>query len=278
MTSRLRLTVAPVLALLIASCSGVASHPVSNTTASSSATIRVTTPADCQPGITHTITIFPLRLSDNRRQVQMVPCQDVGIELLHNPGDGCSWDAPTSSNDGVIAILPIPLPAPPPGGTLEDFVSVSPGEATLSSQIRCPNDVLGTGWIVSIVVGLNNSSSTLGRASNSAGWISEVIPTEDGQWQLAVTVLGSISVLGGCTASLTASVLATDLVPVPTATPMIGASCMAIVILSIPAGAIRTFQVTVPRPQLPGTYTAIGFLHTQGDASPSVPSVTITTH
>jgi hypothetical protein len=90
---------------------------------------------------------------DNGRSYQLVPCQGVSIYLTHAASDGCAWTTVQTSNDGVMEILPIPFPAPPPGGTIEAYRATGPGRAELHSSLQC-----GTGktpkasWHVTIVV------------------------------------------------------------------------------------------------------------------------------
>ena len=119
-----------------------------------------------------------------------------------------------------------------------------------------------------------SAGQLLGTASNSAGWTSQVTAQAGGQLQLSVTVVGPLTVYGGCVATLTAraETEAGGLLPTPTPAP--GAHCLAIALISIPAGTSRTFTAGLPEPQAPGTYVIQGSLD-GGEGGPGVPAVTI---
>jgi hypothetical protein len=90
---------------------------------------------------------------DNGKSYQLAPCQGVSVYLTHAASDGCAWTTVQSSNDGVMQILPIPFPPPPPGGTVEAYRAVAPGHAELQSTLLCPGKTTPTdGWHVTIVV------------------------------------------------------------------------------------------------------------------------------
>jgi hypothetical protein len=114
--------------------------------------ITVTTGADCQaPEVGHPFETFPLAVQDNGRTYRLVRCQALGVLLLHGGNDGCRWTTVESSDEAVLAIAPIPLPAPPTGATYEDYRATAPGQATLSSALVCPS---GTAmrWTATVIV------------------------------------------------------------------------------------------------------------------------------
>jgi hypothetical protein len=113
--------------------------------------ITVTTGADCQaPAVGHPFETFPLTVQDNGRTYRMVRCQALGVLLLHGGNDGCRWTTVESSDEAVLALAPIPLPAPPTGATYEDYRATAPGQITLSSALACPS---GTAmrWAASVI-------------------------------------------------------------------------------------------------------------------------------
>lgn len=122
-----------------------------------------------------------------------------------------------------------------------------------------------------------SSGEVLGSASNAAGWMAVVTAQPGGQLQLAVTVTGPLTVVGGCVPSLTALAETTAGMPVPTPTPTAGVQCLAIALEAVPAGTTRSFSASLPEPPQPGTYVIQGSLRAEGSPSPGVPAVTITT-
>jgi hypothetical protein len=147
-----RLTVLAVVAVCLASCGGLKSA-ASASPGSASGTIIVTTPAHCQTGSgAGEITWFPLGNADSGHSYRIVPCQAVGVELLHSASDGCGWTSVHTADPGVMAILPIPLPLPPQGATDEVYRAVSPGFTTVSSSLSCPDGSVEQSWSVTIDV------------------------------------------------------------------------------------------------------------------------------
>jgi hypothetical protein len=122
--------------------------------------ITVTTAASCRTGTgPATITWFPLGSEDNGRSYRMVPCQAVGVELLHSAPDGCGWNSVQTTDSAVVAILPIPLPLPPQGATFEVFGAVAAGRATLRSSLSCPDGSVEQSWSVTIEVAVAATAS-----------------------------------------------------------------------------------------------------------------------
>ena len=122
----------------------------------------------------------------------------------------------------------------------------------------------------------STSGPVLGRATNAAGWTAVVTAGTDGQLEETLTVIGPLTVLGGCGSTLTAWAETPDGVPVPTPTPSPAAHCLAIALVVIPAGSSRAFTAVLPEPAQPGTYAIHAALDTQGPGSP-VPVVTAST-
>jgi hypothetical protein len=99
----------------------------------------------------------------------------------------------------------------------------------------------------------------------------------DGQLEETLTVIGPLTVLGGCVSTLTAWAETPAGVPVPTPTPSPSAHCLAIALVVIPAGSSRAFTAVLPDPAQPGTYAIHATLDTQGPAGSPVPVVTVST-
>jgi hypothetical protein len=120
------------------------------------------------------------------------------------------------------------------------------------------------------------SPSPASPAPGTAGWTAVVTAGTDGQLEETLTVIGPLTVLGGCVSTLTAWAETPAGVPVPTPTPSPAAHCLAIALVVIPAGSSRAFTAVLPEPAQPGTYAIHAALDTQGPGSP-VPVVTAST-
>jgi hypothetical protein len=97
---------------------------------------------------------------------------------------------------------------------------------------------------------------------------------------VSVTVIGPLTVEGGCVASLSATVETSAGQPVPAqaAVPSPLIHCLAIAVIGIPAGVSSTFTVSVPAPERPRSYVVVPSLRIiSGAASNTVPSVSIST-
>ncbi len=164
MDSRLIAATLMASATLLAGCgSRTGTTPTPSAASLSSGAIQVTTAPSC-PGQQQqggqAIDLFPLGVTDNGRSYSLVRCQAVDALLLHPNDDGCRWTTVQSSNEAVVAILPIPLPLPPGGSTNEAFIADAPGQATLSSSLVCSSDTPQQ-WAVTLTV---LSSSPTGAA------------------------------------------------------------------------------------------------------------------
>jgi hypothetical protein len=123
----------------------------------------------------------------------------------------------------------------------------------------------------------STSGPVLGRATNAAGWTAVVTAGTDGQLEETLTVIGSLTVFGGCVSTLTAWAETPAGVPVPTPTPSPAAHCLAIALVVIPAGSSRAFTAVLPEPAQPGTYAIHATLDTQGPSGSPAPVVTFST-
>ena len=115
----------------------------------------------------------------------------------------------------------------------------------------------------------------LGSATNAAGWTAVVTNGPDGQLQETLTVVGPLTVLGGCVRTLTAWAETAAGAPLPTPTPSPTTHCLAIALVVIPAGSSRAFTAVLPEPTPPGTYAIHAALDTQGPSGSPVPVVTV---
>jgi hypothetical protein len=123
----------------------------------------------------------------------------------------------------------------------------------------------------------STSGAVLGIATNAAGWTAVVTAGADGQLKETLTVVGPLTVLGGCVPTLTAWAETPAGVPVPTPTPSPAAQCLAIALVVTPAGSSRAFTAVLPEPAQPGTYAIHASLDTQGASGSPVPVVTVST-
>jgi len=150
------LAMAAAVAACLAGCGvpgRIAATPSGSSPTVTSTVITVTTAASCQTGTgPGEVAWFPLGNADSGNTYRMVPCQAVGVELLHPATDGCGWTSVQTADPGVIAILPIPLPLPPRGATDEVYRAVSPGFTTLSSSLSCPDGSVEQGWSATVDV------------------------------------------------------------------------------------------------------------------------------
>jgi hypothetical protein len=119
------------------------------------------------------------------------------------------------------------------------------------------------------------SGGASGSASGSSGWTT-VVTASAGQLEVAVTVQGPLTVLGGCDPTLTAWAETASGSRVPTPAPSPFAHCLAIAVISVPAGTTRTFTTSIPEPSQPGTYTVDGTIDTMSGGGSAIPAVTIT--
>lgn len=117
------------------------------------APVTIKTAADCQAlSLGHGLESFPLTVDDDGRSYEMAPCQAVWAQLLHPAHDGCQWTTVESSDARILAILPVPLPPPPDGGTSEIYEPTSLGRAQLSSSLSCSTSGEQARWSVTIEV------------------------------------------------------------------------------------------------------------------------------
>jgi hypothetical protein len=97
-----------------------------------------------------------LSISDNGRSFTTHQCDAIDVLLVGPPAT--QWQTVQSSDEAALAILPIPLPAPPPGGTHEVYGAKRAGSAVLSSiglTDKCSTSAdacLAAHWAVSVTV------------------------------------------------------------------------------------------------------------------------------
>jgi len=100
---------------------------------------RSSPPADaCTAGYS-TEAVIHLSVDDQGRSITTQLCYAIDVLLVGPPA--VRWQTVQSSNESVLAILPLPLPAPPPGGTHEVYFAKRTGSASLSSvgpAVVCP--------------------------------------------------------------------------------------------------------------------------------------------
>jgi hypothetical protein len=116
--------------------------------------ITVTTATDCQamPEGFGPLSWWSLGNEDNGNTYRMTRCQAIGVELLHSASDSCGWGTVQTTDSTVLTILPLPLPAPPPGGTFEVYGAISAGRAALTSSLTCPDGSTQQSWSVTVDV------------------------------------------------------------------------------------------------------------------------------
>ncbi|MGA2283869.1 MAG: hypothetical protein ABSH07_09425 [Candidatus Dormibacteria bacterium] len=165
------------------------------------------------------------------------------------PSAGGQGSSPAPSPTAASTASPVPSPT---------AVSTQPGAASATPTPATPT-----------------SGGVSGSATDSSGWTT-VVTASAGQLQVAVTVQGPLTVVGGCDPTLTAWAETASGSRVPTPTPSPFAHCLAIAIISVPAGTTRTFSTSIPEPSQPGTYTVVGTIHTMSTAGAAIPAVTIT--
>lgn len=144
-------------AICIAGCGSSTTAPPTGNGAALSQTatsFTVTSSLDCpaQTQSSNSFGLFPIGIADNGRTYDMVTCQAVDVVLAHPGSDGCRWSQIESSDEAILKVFPLPLPAPPPGGVDEAWIASAPGQATLTSSLACPGGVT-TRWSVTFVVG-----------------------------------------------------------------------------------------------------------------------------
>ena len=159
--------------------------------------------------------------------------------------------APAAARDATASGSQAPAGSPSPTST----PTPSPGTPTPSST----------------------SGPVLGRATNAAGWTAVVTAGPDGQLEETLTVIGPLTLLGGCVSTLTALAETPAGVPVPTPTPVPAAHCLAIALVVIPSGSSRAFTAVLPEPAAPGNYAIHATLDIQGPGGSPVPIVTVST-
>ena len=110
-----------------------------------------------------------------------------------------------------------------------------------------------------------------------AAWTTTVVRAPDGDLLVTVTVIGPLTVEGGCVPSLTAWAVTAGGAVVPTPSPSGPAvHCLAIALISVPAGTSRAFTAEIPMPPSPGTYSIHGQLKAISAPGQAIPVANIT--
>jgi hypothetical protein len=162
----------------------------------------------------------------------------------------------------ACGLAPGGAPDAPASGSESPAASPSPSPASPAPETPAPS---------------STSGPLLGRATNAAGWTAVVTAGPDGQLEETLTVIGPLTVLGGCVSTLTAWAETPAGVPVPTPTPSPAARCLAIALVVIPAGSSRAFTAVFPDPGQPGTYSIHATLDIDGSGGSPIPAVTVST-
>lgn len=103
------------------------------------------TSSDCPSDNSFTVDIYLIE-SDNGRSITVHLCSVISVRLFDSQGI-------QSSDQAVLAILPLPLPAPPLGGAYDWFEAKRTGLADLSSEPRtAPCNAAFCHWKVHVTV------------------------------------------------------------------------------------------------------------------------------
>jgi len=146
-----RVVLVGAVAACLAACGGSTSTPT-RPAGASPASSTVTTVASCpfETDPTSPFSWSTLDNADSGETHSLSLCQGVGVELL--APDGCSWNGLQMTDANVMALVPLPLPAPPPGGIYDVYGAISTGQTTLTSTLSCPDASAAQTWAVSVVV------------------------------------------------------------------------------------------------------------------------------
>jgi hypothetical protein len=88
------------------------------------------TRATCSTGYQSRVDIR-LTVADNGRSITAHLCDVIDVYLVGPPSS--QWQSIQSSDESVLSIVPLPLPAPPRGGANLVFIAQATGVAVLSS-------------------------------------------------------------------------------------------------------------------------------------------------
>ena len=84
----------------------------------------------CTTGYSNQIDIH-LSNPDDGRSITANLCDAIDVVLLGRTSS--QWQSIDSSDEGVLKVVPLPLPAPPPGGAHDIYLAQQTGTAVLSS-------------------------------------------------------------------------------------------------------------------------------------------------
>lgn len=118
-------------------------------------TFNSTSAAACKAGYSAGSPAHQLANQDDGRSLTVHACDSIWIVLTG--ATGVQWQFPQTSDTSVLAVVPLPLPAPPPGGTRAVYLAASPGTATLTANraFSCPPDamcMMPRPWMVTLTV------------------------------------------------------------------------------------------------------------------------------
>ncbi|HEY1420599.1 MAG TPA: hypothetical protein VGG90_07805 [Candidatus Dormibacteraeota bacterium] len=143
--SAVRATVLVILAAgLLAACGYGSAAPASHA------------PSTCSGGYSSNSPVINLAVRDNGRSIVAHPCDSIWV-VLAGPSDP-AWEFVQTSDPGIVAVVPLPLPHPPDGGIEAVFLAKRTGVAELSSYrpaMACPAGAMclpPPRWAVSVTV------------------------------------------------------------------------------------------------------------------------------
>jgi hypothetical protein len=90
------------------------------------------------PPVTRCTTGYPnhtdvrLVVADNGRSITVGLCTGIDVLLIGPPSS--QWQSAETSDAAVLTVVPLPLPAPPPGGSHLIYLAAQTGTAMLTSM------------------------------------------------------------------------------------------------------------------------------------------------
>ena len=124
----MRLGLALAVGCLLAGCGG--------------STPQIQGAKSCTTGYSAAHGVIQVAVADNGRSLAVPLCDSISAVLAGSPSS--QWQTIQSSDERVLEVVPLPLPAPPPGGTRAVYLAKATGTGTLVSagpDLRCANPV-----------------------------------------------------------------------------------------------------------------------------------------